>query len=88
MTAALKGQDIAKQLEEKFPGSVSFSDDASLIVENGSLLKVAEYLKTTGGLDFDYLANLTATDYMDYFEVVYNLVSLEHNHSLMLKTRC
>jgi NADH:ubiquinone oxidoreductase subunit C len=25
---------------------------------------------------------------MDYFEVVYHLISLEHNHSLVLKTRC
>ena len=88
MTTALKGQDIASRLEEKFPGSVSFSDDASVVVESGSLPKVMEYLKTAGDLDFNYLANLTAADYMDYFEVVYNLVSLDHNHSLMLKTRC
>jgi NADH:ubiquinone oxidoreductase subunit C len=27
-------------------------------------------------------------DYMDYFEVVYHLISLKHNHSLVLKTRC
>jgi NADH:ubiquinone oxidoreductase subunit C len=25
---------------------------------------------------------------MDYFEVVYHLISLKHNHSLVLKTRC
>jgi NADH-quinone oxidoreductase subunit C len=88
VTTALKGQDIARQLEEKFPGSVSLSNDTSVVVETSSLLKVAEYLKTTGGLDFNFLANLTASDYMDYFEVVYHLVSMDHNHSLVLKTRC
>ncbi len=88
MTTALKGQDIARQIEEKFPGSVTLSTDTSVVVESSSLLKVAEFLKTTGGLDFDFLANLTAADYMDYFELVYNLVSMEHNHSLVLKTRC
>ena len=27
-------------------------------------------------------------DYYDYFEVVYQLTSMKHNHSLVLKTRC
>jgi NADH-quinone oxidoreductase subunit C len=27
-------------------------------------------------------------DYYDHFEVVYLLISIQHNHSLMLKTRC
>ena len=49
---------------------------------------MAEFLKNTPVLDFDYLTNLTAVDYADYFEVVYHLVSLKHNHSLVLKTRC
>ncbi|MFC2021083.1 NADH-quinone oxidoreductase subunit C, partial [Chloroflexota bacterium] len=29
-----------------------------------------------------------ATDYFDYFEVVYHLTSMEHNHGLTIKTRC
>jgi NADH-quinone oxidoreductase subunit C len=36
----------------------------------------------------DYLNNLTAVDRLDYFEVVYHLSSLTHNHSLVLKTKC
>jgi NADH-quinone oxidoreductase subunit C len=27
-------------------------------------------------------------DYYDYFELVYQLTSLENNHSLVVKTRC
>jgi len=88
LTTALNGREIANSLEDKYPGSVVSSDEKSLVVESSQLLKVAEYLKTDGGLDFSYLANLTAADYIDYFEVVYNLVSMEHNHSLVLKTRC
>ena len=34
------------------------------------------------------MANLTAVDYMDYFEVVYNLISIKNNHSVVLKTKC
>jgi NADH-quinone oxidoreductase subunit C len=87
VTAALNGQDIARKLEEKFPGSVVSSNEAAVIIIPGSLFKVAEYLRDSEEYQFDYLANLTAADYMDYFEVVYNLVSLGKNHSLMLKTR-
>jgi NADH-quinone oxidoreductase subunit C len=88
MTLALSGSDIAKKIEEKFPQSVAEATDQSLLVEAGSLLDVASYLKDTSGLDFDYLTLLTAVDYLDCFEVVYNLTSTKHNHSLVLKTRC
>jgi NADH-quinone oxidoreductase subunit C len=88
MTLALSGSDIAKKIEEKFPQSVAEATDQSLLVEAGSLLDVASYLKNTPGLDFDYLTLLTAVDYLDCFEVVYNLTSTKHNHSLVLKTRC
>jgi NADH-quinone oxidoreductase subunit C len=58
------------------------------VVNKESLFAVASYLKTTPGLDFDYLTAITAVDYYDYFEVIYQLTSLQHNHSLVVKTRC
>ena len=88
MTRALSGQEIGTRLEEKFTGGVIESSQDAVLVKSESLLPVATYLKDTPGLDFDYLANLTAVDYFDYFEVVYHLTSLQHNHSLVLKTRC
>jgi NADH-quinone oxidoreductase subunit C len=88
MTVALPGSDIAKQIEAKFPGCVVEATDRSLLVEAGSLLDVAAYLKDTPGLDFDYLTLMTAVDYIDCFEVVYNLTSIKHNHSLVFKARC
>ncbi|MBM3166303.1 MAG: NADH-quinone oxidoreductase subunit C [Chloroflexi bacterium] len=88
MTVALKGEDVAKKLGEVFPGAVVASDKVAIVVDSQSLYKVAEYLKNTAGFEFDYLANLAAVDYVDYFEVVYHLTSLKNNHSLVLKTRC
>ena len=88
MTVALSGKEIAGQLEEKFPGSIVESGRDCIVVNSDSLLAVAAFLKDTRGLDFDYLNYITAIDYYDHFEVVYQLVSLEHNHSLVLKTRC
>lgn len=88
MTAQLNGEEVAKKLSSALAGSVAASSKEAIVVDNKSLYKVAEYLKNTAEFDFNYLADLTAVDYMDYFEVVYHLVSLTHNHSLTLKTRC
>ena len=88
MTIALNGEEVAEKIRGVFPGSVVAADKAAVIVTNQSLYQVAEFLKNTTGLDFDYLVDLTAVDYLDYFEVVYHLTSLKHNHSLVLKIRC
>jgi NADH-quinone oxidoreductase subunit C len=88
MTLALSGKEIARQIEKRFAGSVVGSTADSLLVEAESLLEIAAYLKSTRGLDFDYLNAVTAVDYLDYFEVIYQLTSLRRNHSLVLKTRC
>ena len=88
MTVALSGKEIATKLEEQFPGSIVESSQESLVVNSEFLLPVATFLKDAPGLDFDYLTSITAVDYYDYFEVVYQLTSIEHNHSLIVKTRC
>ena len=88
MTVALSGKEIAAQLEEKFPGSIVESSQDCLVVNGDSLLAVAAFLKDAPDLDFAYLNCITAVDYYEYLEVVYQLTSLEHNHSLVLKTRC
>ena len=88
MTVALSGKEIASTLEKQFPGSIVDSSQESLVVNNLFLLPVATFLKDTPGLDFDYPTSITAVDYYDYFEVVYQLTSIKHNHSLIVKTRC
>ncbi|UCH51297.1 MAG: NADH-quinone oxidoreductase subunit C [Chloroflexota bacterium] len=88
MTTALNGEQLAEKIIKASPDAVVAVDKGAVVVKSESLYQVAEFLKNTPELDFDYLVNLTVVDYMDYFEVVYHLVSLKHNHSLVLKTRC
>ena len=88
MTASLSGWEVAQQIKERFPGVLIEASDASIVINSESLLSVAAFLKETAGLDFDYLTSITAVDYYDYFELVYQLTSMKHNHSLILKTRC
>jgi NADH-quinone oxidoreductase subunit C len=88
MTVALSGKEIASQIEDKFPGSIEATGPDSLVIKADSLMAVAGYLKDTDGLEFDYLNYITAVDYYSYFEVVYQLTSLNHNHTIMIKARC
>ncbi len=88
MTVALSGKETAIKIEERFPGSILESGQDNLVIKSDSLLAIAAFLKETPGLDFNYLSGVTAVDYGDYFELVYHLTSIPHNHSLILKTRC
>ncbi len=88
MTVAISVKEITSQIEENFPGSVEESSRDSFVVKSDSLLPVAAFLKDTNNLKFDYLNYITAVDYFSYFEVVYQLTSLEHNHTVIIKTRC
>ncbi len=88
MTVSLSGKEVALKIEEEFPDSMVESSQENLVVKSDHLLDVARFLKETGGLDFDYLNFVTAVDYYNHFEVIYMLSSLEHNHSLTVKTRC
>jgi len=88
MTISLSGSEVAKQITEVLPDTVSEASDQAVMVKGEFLFEVAQYLKSSEGRDFDYLTGITAVDYYDYFELIYQLTSLQHNHSLVLKTRC
>jgi len=87
MTAVLPAKDVMARLAGKFPGVEEAGKDA-LLVKSDSLLEVLAFLKSIEDLEFDYFNFVTAVDYYQYFEVVYHLTSLTHNHSIFIKTRC
>jgi len=88
MTVALPGKEMASKIGEAIPQTVISVADSSITVKSQQLFQVAKFLKETPGLEFDFLVNISGVDYLDYIEVVYHLVSLKHNHSLVLKTVC
>jgi NADH-quinone oxidoreductase subunit C len=87
MTVALSAKEILGQFGGKFPGAIKEAGKDSVLVDCDCLVSVAAYLKDTDGLKFEYLNYITAVDYYQYFEVVYQLTSLVNNRSLVLKTR-
>lgn len=88
MTVPLSARQVAQQINQQFPKSVSPGEGDQLVVAPAHLVEVAHYLKGTPGLELDYLANLSGVDFWDYFGVVYHLVSLKYNHSLVLRVQC
>ncbi len=88
MTVVLSGKEVATKLEQQFPASIIESNKDSLLVKTESLFELISFLKTTPKFEFNYLSSITAVDYFDYFELAYYLTSMEHNHSLVVKTRC
>ena len=88
MTVSLSAWEVSRQLAERLPGSVIEADDEFILVDGERLRDVAVFLKEAPGLDFDYLSMISGVDYYQYFEVVYQLASLAHNHRLVVKARC
>ncbi|MBI3744088.1 MAG: NADH-quinone oxidoreductase subunit C [Chloroflexi bacterium] len=87
MTSAYPAAQLAERIEARFPGSVTGSNTRDVFVRAERTLEVARFLHDDPGLAFDFLVYLTAVDYIDYFEVVYRLTSLKHNHGAVVKTR-
>ncbi|RJO62865.1 MAG: NADH-quinone oxidoreductase subunit C [Dehalococcoidia bacterium] len=87
MTTMLNIDDIAARLKAKFGKGISPANDC-LEVTPTLLPQVAEYLKTTPGMDFDFLDMVTAVDYADRFEMVYRLLSTRNNSLVSIKVKC
>lgn len=73
-------------LKEKFPGmEVNERQEVTLLPED--LIPFMTEVKENPDYAMDYLSNLTAADYQDRFETVYNLVSMTHGYTLTVKVK-
>ena len=88
MTVALSGKETAVKLEQQFPSVIKEADETCILVDKGAIADIISFLKTDPDLDFNFLNYVTAVDYLEYFEVIYQLTSITHNHNLVIKTRC
>ena len=86
MTKPLSPSEVARQIGEHIPDAVTNSDESAVYIRGEALFEVARLLKEN--LDLDYLASITAVDFLEHFELVYHLTSITKNHSIVLKTRC
>ena len=93
----LTGEELAERVGAAVPDSVdsvtvapdSIDRPASsaLRVKAPMVADVAGFLKSDENLDFNFLNSISAVDYIDHFEVVYHLTSLNKRHTAIVKTR-
>ncbi|MGH2457252.1 MAG: NADH-quinone oxidoreductase subunit C [Chloroflexota bacterium] len=79
---------VVEKLRAAFAGvELREVDDGipTLVVPHASLVDVAQYLKSTPGLEFDYLASVTAIDYLDRIDLIYQMRSLPLRHDFALR---
>ncbi len=88
-----------ERVQEQFRQDVieahAFRGDQTAVIRPAVLLDVAKFLRDTPQLDFDFLMDLTAVDYLFFaggriqkksrFEVVYHFYSLKNNHRIRIK---
>lgn len=86
-TLRLPGPAVADRLGDAFPDAVAAATADSVTVEAHRLPDVARFLRDDPQFDCKYLNCITAVDYVDHFEVVYNLMSLAQNRMITLKVR-
>lgn len=87
MTRAHSGEDAARRINDAIPGAAVDFDQTAVWVKPESILESARLLKHDESLDFSFLNAVSAVDYIEYFEMVYHLLSLRRNSSLVVKSR-
>lgn len=85
--------DQIDKINSKYKGVIldthNFRGDQTFTVQKNVLIELFKFLRDDPELDFKFLMDLTAVDYLNRkdnrFEVVYHFYSLKHNHRLRVK---
>ncbi len=83
---SMPNSEIIEALKAKFTDAIDVSNDGFydiLTVKKEEVNPLCADLKARG---FNYLANLTAVDYEDRFEIVYHIHSVPENRKIAVKT--
>ena len=87
MTRSFSGEELSLCLAGTFPDVVEKWDQAAAWVTVESIVEVCRFLRDDSELHFDFLSSISAVDYIDHFDVVYHLTSLNKQHTAIVKAR-
>ena len=85
MTRALQASDAAQHISEAVPQSVLSVEENVIFVSADTIVSICEFLKSDSRYSFDFLEAVSAIDMIDHFQVVYHLLSLSLNQTVVLK---
>ena len=87
----LSAEELAEKVSVGVPDSLdttSINTAENVIwVKSSKVADVASFMKSDVGLDFNFLNSITAIDYINHFEIVYHLTSMDKEHTAIIKTR-
>ena len=87
----LSAEELAEKVSIGVPDSLDTAsiDTAENViwVKSSKVADVASFMKSDVGLDFNFLNSITAIDYINHFEIVYHLTSIDKEHTAIIKTR-
>jgi len=86
MTRVVDTIKVVELLEAEISGSILEHGQNELFVDPNKIFEIAALLKDHETLELGYLTSITAVDYIEYFQIVYHLLSMKFNRSLILKT--
>jgi len=85
-------QDLGRHIEANLPGAVRsveiLMNELVIRIERQDIVKVFTFLRDDVNCHFQQLMDITAVDYperAERFDVVYNLLSLQHNQRIRVK---
>ena len=86
-TTFLSGPELAERIRAAVPDAVEEVAEGWVYIRLDKLLEAARFLRADRSVDARYLTAVSGVDRFDYFEMVYHLASLSHNHTMTLKVR-
>src|SRR3970282_511251 len=87
MTAALSGFDLAHRIQQKLPDAIAEATPEWAEVKAERLIEACTLLRDDAELNFRFLSSLCGVDRLDYFEVVYHLLSIPLHQAATVKGR-
>ena len=86
-TSVIAGPDLAERIAATAPAAVEDTSAGWVQIRPAAFLDVCRRLRDDREIDGRYLNSISGVDWFDYFEVVYHITSLSHNHTFTLKLR-
>jgi NADH/F420H2 dehydrogenase subunit C len=85
----MNAEQLKKALEAILPspGFEEGGEWTTLLIEPAAWPDLARTLRSSAGLDFDYLFCVTAVDWKTHLTMVYHLQSTLHRHTLVVKIK-
>ncbi len=78
-------EELKKYFNVEYENTFEDKCGAEIIIQKDDLLKVVKFLKEEK--NFNFLRLISSVDYENYFEVVYNFLSLENKNTIVLKVK-